>query len=163
MMAILNKNIYDLANLKEILRKLIIRMIEDYGVTHFINAMRLGAEQLAGEIILDLKDAYQNLTLEGVIPYESIASKWSEEQRDRYFDIMSKIDIETLLQYHYTSDCNIKLIKYMVLKSQMVLAVGDITKGKIGKAVKYARSIGRIVIHINPETMQIIPDIRFEK
>lgn len=160
---ILKENQHDNIFLKNILRKLIVRMIEEYKVTHFISAMRLGVERLAAEIIIELKHLYPNIILEGVIPYENLAENWSEEQRDRYFDIMSKVDIETLLQYHYTKDCNRKLIKYLMRKSQLVLAVGNVETDKIGKTVTYARSIGKIVVHINTETMQIIPDIKLRK
>lgn len=161
--SILKENQQDCIFLKKALKKLIIRMIEDYKVTYFISAMRLGAEQLAAEIIIELKTLYPYIKLECVIPYENLAENWSEEQRDRYFNIMSKNDIETLLQYHYSIDCNKVLIKYLMGNSQLLLAVGNVETGKIGKVVKYAKSIGKIVVHINPETMEIIPDIKLKK
>lgn len=91
--------------LKQTLRAEIIRLIEQKGVTHFISGMALGVDMYAAEIVLGLKSSYEGITLESAIPCESQAEKWTEKQRDRYFEIASKCDKETLIQHHYTSDC----------------------------------------------------------
>ena len=57
------------AALKEKLRSLIIRMIEEEGVTHFISGMAQGVDMYAAEIVLDLKQTYPYITLECAIPY----------------------------------------------------------------------------------------------
>ena len=95
--------------LKQTLRAEIIRLIEQEGVTHFISGMALGVDMYAAEIVLGLKSSYEGITLESAIPCESQAEKWTEKQRDRYFEIASKCDKETLIQHHYTSDCMHKL------------------------------------------------------
>ena len=46
------------AALKEKLRSLIIRMIEEEGVTHFISGMAQGVDMYAAEIVLELKKQY---------------------------------------------------------------------------------------------------------
>ena len=84
--------------LKQTLRSEIIRLIEHEGVTHFISGMALGIDMYAAEIVLGLKSRYKGIILEIAIPCESQAEKWTEEQRDRYFDIASKCDKETLIQ-----------------------------------------------------------------
>ena len=58
------------AALKEKLRSLIIRMIEEKGVTHFISGMAQGVDMYAAEIVLELKEKYPQITLECAIPYE---------------------------------------------------------------------------------------------
>lgn len=82
--------------LKQKLRDEIIRQIEENGVTHFITGMAIGVDMFAAEIVLGLKSAYNGITLECAIPCETQAEKWSEALRDRYFDIASKCDKETL-------------------------------------------------------------------
>ena len=58
------------AALKEKLRSLIIRMMEEEGVTHFISGMAQGVDMYAAEIVLELKKQHPQITLECAIPYE---------------------------------------------------------------------------------------------
>ena len=102
------------AALKEKLRSLIIRMIEEEGVTHFISGMAQGVDMYAAEIVLDLKQTYPYITLECAIPYEEQAAHWSAALRNRYFSIAERCDQETMLQTHYTPDCLWKRNRYMV-------------------------------------------------
>ena len=111
------------AALKEKLRSLIIRMIEEEGVTHFISGMAQGVDMYAAEIVLELKEKYPQITLECAIPYERQAVRWPEALRDRYFSIAEHCDQETMLQTHYTQDCLWNRNRYMVEHADMVLAV----------------------------------------
>ncbi len=86
------------AALKEKLRSLIIWMIEEEGVTHFISGMAQGVDLYAAEIVLELKEKYPQITLECAIPYERQAAYWSEPLRNRYFSIAERCDQETMLQ-----------------------------------------------------------------
>ena len=56
--------------LKEKLRSLIVKLIEEEGVTHFISGMAQGVDMYAAEIVLELKEKYPQITLECAIPYE---------------------------------------------------------------------------------------------
>lgn len=51
--------------LKAELRKLIVQMIEQKNVTHFISGMALGIDTYAAEIVLDLKSQFPFVTLGG--------------------------------------------------------------------------------------------------
>ena len=84
--------------LKEELRSLIIRMIEEEGVTHFISGMAQGVDMYAAEIVLELKEKHPQITLECAIPYERQAVRWPEALRNRYFSIAERCDQETMLQ-----------------------------------------------------------------
>lgn len=106
-------------DLKKTLREQIINLIENEGVTHFISGMAIGVDMYAAEIVLGLKASYPGITLESAIPCESQAAKWSEALRDRYFDIASKCDKETLIQTHYSPDCMDKRNRYMVARFGM--------------------------------------------
>ena len=78
------------AALKEKLRSLIIRMMEEEGVTHFISGMAQGVDMYAAEIVLELKKQYPQITLECAIPYERQAVRWPEALRNRYFSIAER-------------------------------------------------------------------------
>lgn len=83
------------------------------------------------------------------------SAKWSEALRDRYFDIASKCDKETLIQAHYSPDCMDKRNRYMVDHADVLIAVWDGSPSGTGKTVRYAHQQGKSVITINPRTLCI--------
>ena len=119
--------------LKQKLRDEIIRQIEENGVTHFITGMAIGVDMFAAEIVLGLKSAYNGITLECAIPCETQAEKWSEALRDRYFDIASKCDKETLLQQRYTPDCMHKRNRIWLTRLITLLQYGTVNRVAQGK------------------------------
>ena len=64
------------AALKEKLRSLIMKLMEEEGVTHFISGMAQGVDMYAAEIVLELKKQHPQITLECAIPvsYTHLAS-----------------------------------------------------------------------------------------
>lgn len=141
--------------LKQTLRNEIIKLIENEGVTHFISGMAIGVDMYAAEIVLGLKASYPVLTLESAIPCETQAAKWNEDLRDRYYEIASKCDKETLIQRHYTADCMHKRNRYMVDQADYIIAVWDGRPSGTGKTVQYAQRQGKPVIAINPKTLKV--------
>lgn len=139
--------------LKEALKEKIVRMIEENGVTDFVSGMAIGTDVFAAEIVLELKKQYPQLWLECAIPCETQAAKWREADRDRYFDIISRCGKETLLQTRYTPDCMQNRNKYMVDKSDYIIAVWDGTPSGTGNTVRYAKKCDKEVIIINPKEM----------
>jgi len=146
--------------LKAKVKEQTINLIEDLAVIHFISGMDIGVEQYAAEIVLDLKKIYPKITLEGVLPFETQASKWSEFQRDKYYSIMKRSDKETLFQYHYTDDCIKKHNQYIINKSKFVILVCNGVTNRVGKLISYAKSIGRVVFIVDMVTLDIKPNIK---
>ena len=144
--------------LKQVLKEQAVYLIEALGVTHFISGVDLGVGQFAAEIVLDLKRDYPEITLECVIPCEDQAAKWTIAQRDRYFSIVERCDKETLLQRHYTKDCIKKKKEYMVKQSNYVLAVWNGKPGGAGNILSFARTLGKTVILIDPNTFEVRTD-----
>ena len=142
-------------DLKKTLREQIINLIENEGVTHFISGMAIGVDMYAAEIVLGLKASYPGITLESAIPCESQAAKWSEALRDRYFDIASKCDKETLIQTHYPPDCMDKRNRYMVDQADVLIAVWDGSPSGTGKTVRYAHQQGKSVTVIDPVSLDV--------
>ena len=122
---------------------------------HFISGMAIGVDMYAAEIVLGLKASYPGITLESAIPCESQAAKWSETLRDRYFDIASKCDKETLIQTHYSPDCMDKRNRYMVDHADVLIAVWDGRPSGTGKTVRYAHQQGKSVIVIDPVSLDV--------
>lgn len=141
--------------LKQVLRNEIINLIENKGVTHFITGMAIGVDMYAAEIVLGLKANYPGITLESAIPCENQAAKWTEEQRDRYYDIAAKCDKETMIQRQYTPDCMHKRNRYMVDQADYIIAVWDGRPSGTGKTVQYAQRQGKPIVIINPKTQRV--------
>lgn len=132
------------------IKKAIVYLIKEKGVTHFISGMAIGVDMIAAEIVLDLKKKYPTITLECAIPCETQANKWTEKYRDRYFSIIEMSDKETLLQTHYTADCMHKRNRYMVDHSEYVVAVWDGSPSGTGKTVMYAKENNKEILQIKP-------------
>ncbi len=141
--------------LKKQLRKLIVQLIEQRNVTHFISGMAIGVDMYAAEIVLDLKAKYPHITLESAIPCETQATKWSEPLRDRYFKIAERCDKETMLQTQYTPDCMQKRNRYMVDQADVLLAVWDGTPSGTGSTVQYAKTQGKTVWILDPYSLEV--------
>ena len=125
-------------HLQNQLREELFRMITRYHVRNFLCGMDLGVSLWAAEIILELKQTYP-ITLECVIPYETLTSDWTEENRDRYFSIVAQADEETMLQTRYTEDCEKKRDQYMVDHSDYVIAVLLDATVSTSDTLRYAR------------------------
>ena len=143
------------AALKEKLRSLIVKLIEEEGVTYFISGMAQGVDMYAAEIVLELKEQYPQITLECAIPYERQAVRWPAALRERYFSIASRCDKETMLQRQYTRDCMKKRNQYMVDCADVVLAVWNGEPSGTGQTVWYAKEKGKLVWRIDPATLMM--------
>lgn len=141
--------------LKERLKRVIASLIQNQGVTHFISGMALGVDLYAARIVLDLKAIYPHITLECALPCESQAEKWSERDRDNYFEIISNCDRETMLQHRYTPDCMRKRNEYMVDHSDYVIAVWNGEIGGTCNTVRYAARKQKTVVRIHPQTLEV--------
>lgn len=141
--------------LKEVLRREIVKLIEEQRVEHFISGMALGTDMFAAEIVLDLKKSFPWIILECAIPCETQAVKWSESMRERYFDIASKCDIETMIQRTYTPDCMHRRNRYMVEQADYLIAVWSGSAGGTQKTIEYAQRLDRTVAVIDPETLGV--------
>ena len=140
--------------------KYIIQLIEGYNVTNFISGMALGWDIWCAEEILKLRDRYSSISLECAIPCLGQDKYWSESDKHRYVEILSKADNIIQMQEKYTSDCMIKRNLYMVDKSLYVFALWDRQVGGTASTIKYALEKERRIIIINPITSEILVNKR---
>jgi len=132
-----------------------IEAMRQKGVTTFISGMAIGVDMWAAEIVLDLKRAYPQDTIKliAAIPFEGQANKWSNEYRERYFDILAQADQEVIFQEHYTKNCMHERNRYMVDNSAFMIAVYNGEKGGTANTLKYAESKGLNIVIINPNDL----------
>jgi uncharacterized phage-like protein YoqJ len=125
------------------------------GVTNFISGMAIGVDMWAAEIVLDLKRAYPQDTIEliAAIPFEGQANKWSVEYRDRYFDILAQADQAFIFQEHYTKKLYAR--KKPLHGRQLSLYDSRVQrrKGRHGEHTTLRESKGLNIVIINPRPL----------
>lgn len=123
--------------------------ITEYGITCFISGMALGVDLDFAEIVIKLKNKYP-IALECAIPCPNQTYPWSDRDKLRYERIKKKADNVTLVSERYTHDCMLKRNRYMVDKSNLVIAVfNGIEKGGTWYTLKYAKSKRVPILQIN--------------
>jgi uncharacterized phage-like protein YoqJ len=120
------------------------------GIRHFVCGMAAGSDMYFCEAALALRDERVGVTVEAALPCEGQADRWARDARERYFDLLARCDIETLVSRRYSGDCMKKRNRYMVDKSSVIVLVYD---GKFGGTMYtkgYAERSGLEVISIMP-------------
>ena len=113
-------------------------VITEYGVTSFVSGMALGVDLDFAEIVLKLRNDYP-LSLECAIPCPNQTLKWADKDIIRYNKILERADCVTLVSDSYTSDCMLIRNRYMVDKSDIVIAVfNGIETGGTWYTINYA-------------------------
>ncbi len=119
--------------------------ITEYGITNFISGMALGVDMDFAEIVLKLRNDY-SITLECAIPCPDQTLKWNDKDKMRYDGILKRADSVNLISKRYTHECMLKRNRYMVDKSELVIAVfNGIEKGGTWYTINYAKSKNKII------------------
>ncbi|HBB28114.1 MAG TPA: hypothetical protein DC000_02500 [Clostridiales bacterium] len=92
----------------------------------FISGMNVGFEMFAAKIVLELKEQYKNIVFECALPDELQAVGWSEGDRESYYNILGKCDIENFISKKSYIDNMKKRNKYMLSSSKNVFIFTDI-------------------------------------
>lgn len=126
-----------------------IRRMIYSGYTKFISGMAEGADIDFAQEVLNLREKYEFVTLEAALPYPFVMPK---NPTDVHFDkkeILDVCDSITVLSSHYYNDCMQKRNRYMVDKSDLVLAIwnGE-KKGGTWNTIKYAQKQGKPIKYI---------------
>lgn len=108
------------------------------GYSHFITGMAQGADLYFAEAVLEWKETYPQITLEGAVPCQSQADRWPEAERLRWRRVLDACDLETLVQENYDRWCMHRRDRYMVDRSAAILAVFDGTPGGTMYTLNYA-------------------------
>ena len=128
----------------------VVEALYQSGIAHFICGMARGCDFYFAEAVLKLREEHGEITLEAAIPYEEQAAGWSEEDRNRYFRLVSQCDYETVLQTSYSADCMKKRNYYMVDHAAVLIAVYDGQFGGTMQTVNYAKRKGLEIIEMHP-------------
>lgn len=109
--------------LKDKLTNLIIQAI-NLGYVNFITGMAKGSDLLFAECVIEQKQNYPNIKLEGAIPCLNQNSGWTEEEQKIYNNILDKLDkITYVSNSSYSNGCMLKRNKYMVNNSSLLIMI----------------------------------------
>jgi len=120
------------------------------GIRHFITGMARGSDTYFCEAMLDLRKKYPDITLEAAIPNVRQASRWREEERDRYARLVELCDDVTYVSREYKRDCMYRRNRYMVDNSSVLLVVFDGQPGGTKYTLDLAKRRGLEIIMITP-------------
>lgn len=139
-------------------RKLIVKKLEqtikkliEMGYVYFGTGGALGFDTIAAQTVLKLKMKYPHIRLILVLPCETQADKWSDEDKTIYYDIKSKADKSICISQNYTNECLFKRNRHLVDNSNLCLCYYKHNKGGTAYTVHYAISKQKLVINIADE------------
>ena len=136
----LKKRIYDVAE----------ALYTAYGVRKYICGMAEGCDMYFCEAVMQLREDHPEITVEAAIPCEGQASHWSQNEKDRYYKLVSLCNYKTLVSHEYSDTCMARRNKYMVCNASVLITVFDGKTGGTMQTVNYAKSQGLEIIEIMP-------------
>ncbi len=139
-----------LALLKRDIRIQIEQAIDD-GYVNFISGMARGTDIFFAELVLYLKQRHPEIKLICALPFPEQGSGFSQKWRGRYDGIIARCDEKTAVCESYSKQSYIIRNKYMVDRSQRVIAVFNGAPGGTAGTISYAKAKGREIIIIDPD------------
>lgn len=142
----------------ELLKESIIKLVHQ-GYFDFITGMAEGADMDFAEAVLDVKNVlgYDCITLEAALPCPVSMPKKPTEFHYRRDEILKGCDKVTTLSSQYYRGCMQKRNRYMVDKSDMVLAIWNgKQEGGTWDTIKYAKKSNKPIQYIMLEEMRFM-------
>lgn len=113
------------------------------GCTRFITGMADGIDLTAAELVLEIRKVMPEIQLECALPYRRNGSA-------RFRRILNQADVVTAVSESYHPACMRMRNRYMVDRSDMVLAVYSGSSGGTRQTIEYARACGKKVQILAP-------------
>ena len=121
------------------------------GVRHFICGMAQGCDTYFCEELIALRKEGREFTIEAAIPCEEQSSRWTRQDRVRYYRLLEECDEKTVISPHYTPDCMARRNHYMVDNAAFLIACTGGAQGGAEATVRYARQQGLDIIRIDTQ------------
>ena len=139
----------DCTELRSNLEKAIITLIEQ-GVVFFGNGGAVGFDALAAATVLRLKEDYPHIRLIMVLPCppEQQSSRWNDEQKKLYYEILDRADKVRILSPQYTSSCMLDRNRHMVDNSAYLICYLREHSGGTFYTVGYAEQQGIKILRL---------------
>lgn len=105
---------------EKLLKKEIVRLIEEENVKTFYCGMAMGFDLIAGETVAKLKRKYP-IKLIACIPFYEQDKFFSLEDKKRYAKLLKSCDEQVLISQNYYKGCLLKRNRYMVDNSNFLI------------------------------------------
>lgn len=106
----------------------------DKGIRNFYCGMAVGFDLLAAETILFLQDKYKDISLTAVIPFRGQPSRFINEDKERYEDVLRNASHIFVLSEKYYDGCMLRRNDFMIENSSKLIAYYN---GKYGGGTFY--------------------------
>ena len=111
----------------------------DNGIKDFFINAEYGIPLWAGEILTGLRQILvSSHRVHICVPYEEQAARWSDEVRERYYNLHETADSVTMLRTRYTENCYQETDHFMLNQSVMLL-----TDNSNAALTEYARKANK--------------------
>lgn len=120
----------------------------DQGVTTFITGMAKGVDTWAGEMVLEYKNIYPDIRLVCAMPYEGFAKGGTDKERIARLRILASADLVHNVSDSYHPFCFQSRNRWMVDRSDLVIALYTGDTGGTRNTIKYAEAENIRVINL---------------
>ena len=147
----------DCAALKLILIKQISKLRGE-GCTRFTVSMDCGVGLYAAEILQGLKGSEEELETICYVPYEELATKWTPELRDRYFNDLAACTEVVNVANEKTVCCEFKAHLEAMKEADTVIAVYDPDDPRCEReaaAVSVAEMLNKQILTLDPKAIRL--------
>ena len=134
----------------------LVKHLIGLGCTCFFSGVAKGFDTWAAEDVLYWKREYPHIRLVCAVPFPGQADAWLPSERQRREKILAAADEVVTVCPQYQKGCYYERNRYMVDRSDVLVAAFDGKPGGTAYTVDYARSEGLTVLQINPATAEII-------
>ncbi len=135
-------------NIKNLLKCQFFKVYSD-GIRNFIAGGALGFDMICAEVVLELKETYEDITLTLAIPCHGHDAKWKERSRNELSRIMERADEVVYVSEQYEKGCMFRRNRYMVDRSCICISCCTKSTGGSRYTVDYALSSGIEVIELS--------------
>lgn len=119
-----------------------------------VTGMALGVDTAFWEVAAKLRKNNPNIRIEAALPFIGQEKKWTEESQKQYKKMLSESDKVTIVsEGGFATYKMMARNRYMVNKSDIVIAVICKKTGETAQCVKYAKEHNKVVIEINPQNI----------
>ena len=126
------------------------RAVSD-GYTTFISGCAMGVDIWAGQIVLRKKVDHPGIHLIAATPWPGFSSRWNDEWRQQYTDLLRNADLVINVCTHYHNGVFQQRNEWMVDHSNRVIAYYNGAPGGTKNTIDYAQNKGVEIVTNNPD------------
>lgn len=127
----------------------------DFGIRKMLCGVARGTELTALNLVLDQRQLYPAMKIDGVFTHEEEASHWRESDREMLYRVIARCDEELILKPVYGSEMRFQRNIVMMDIADLVFLIGDDAETEY-----WANRMMKPLLKLDPAGERMIPDIR---